>query len=78
MGAAFFESLGFTATPHAPYSALPSQVGILPPDRGSAPGRREPRAPNGLGSGLRAPVLTHKASPGCLRVSEKMPLLGYS
>ena len=50
---------------------LPSQVGILPLDRGSAPGRegnlvRLTDSEAGL-----APVLTHKASPGCIRVSEK-------
>jgi hypothetical protein len=35
MGAAFFESLGFTATPHTLRIVLPSRGGILPPRTGA-------------------------------------------
>src|SRR5215212_4060314 len=65
-------------TSHSAYSASLTSGHLTPPDRGSAPGGREPRAPNGLGNGLRAPVLTHKASPGCIRVSGKITLLSIS
>jgi hypothetical protein len=79
MGAAFFESLGFTATPHTLRIVLPSRVGIFPPRTGAprpAEGNLVRFLTDGLGSGLRAPVLTHKASPGCIRVSGKITLLG--